>query len=411
MLQQSLVTSKTRLSIFLSNLIHEPFVSLYPLLPFILIKNFKVAAFQIVLLTMLKPIASILSFYWSELLSQKKHTLKKNLLGAGLLARIPFIIAIFCNNAWLLIIASTLYMLFMRASIPAWMEMLKINLPNRLRERYFAIGSALGWGEGILIAIGMGMILDSHVEMWRPLFLGALLLSLIGVIIQALLPTDGVEEKVVREKVGLKEALIRPWQDCLDLMRTRPDFRRFQWAFMVGGFGLMLIQPVIPFFFADYLRLSYTDLMIGYSICKGVGFVLTSPLWSKLMGIFSVRTFTVFVLLGFGIFSLLIMLGIYSLYWIYLAFFIYGIAQAGSHLIWHLSGPIFSGMEKSSRFSSVGIVMSGVRGMLGPPLGGVLGGLFGPFAVLILSALLSLAAISTMLFRVPERLNEECSTP
>jgi len=404
--------SKTRSSIFFSNLIHEPFVSLYALLPFILVNNFKVAAFQIVLLTMLQPIASIFSFYWSDLLSQRKHTLKMNLLGAGLLARIPFIIAIFFNNAWLLIFASTLYMLFLRASIPAWVEMLKINLPSKLREKYFAIGSAIGYGEGVFIAIGVGMLLDANIATWRILYLIALLLGLIGVLIQVSLPIrEGShhEKTRVKKKQGIKKSFVNPWLDCIHLMKTRPDFRRFQWAFMIGGFGLMLAKPVIPFYFAQTLHLSYCDLMIAYSICKGLGFVLTSPVWSRSMSILSVGQFTALVLTGFGAFSLLIVLGVYGSFWIYLAFFVYGIAQAGSHLIWHLSGPLFSQEEKSARFSSVNIVMCGVRGMLAPPLGGVLGVFLGPIIVLYLSAILCLSAVSTMFVRVPKRLTQVAS--
>ena len=393
--------SKTRAAIILSSLIHEPFASLYPLLPFILIKNFKAAAIQIVLLTMLKPIASLFSFYWSEMISQKKHSLKGNLLGAGLIARIPFIFAIFLDNAWALIFASTLYMVFSRASIPAWMEILKLNLPRRFRERYFAIGSALGYAEGVLIAIGIGSLLDSNMDSWRVLYLGALFLGLIGVVIQAKLPI----REAHFDEPSKKMTFLRPWIDCLNLMKTRSDFRRFQWAFMIGGLGLMLIQPVIPIFFAETLQLSYRDLMIAFSICKGLGFVLTSSLWSRFMSTLSIGNFTSLVLAGFALFSVMIALGVYGSIWVYLAYLVYGIAQAGSHLIWHLSGPLFAEDENSSRYSGVNIVMVGVRGMLGPPLGGLLVTITGPLFVLYLSAILCLSGVSSMLIRVPSRLN------
>jgi len=397
---------KTRTSIILSSLIQEPFASLYVLLPFILIKNFKAAAIQIVLLTMLKPIAALFSFYWSEKLSQRKHTLKMNLLGAGLMARLPFVFALFFDNVWLLIGASTLYMLFLRASIPAWMEILKLNLPARVRERYFAIGSALGYAEGVLIAIGVGSLLDTHIDLWRFLFLGSLLLGIIGVIIQVMLPIRETVPPPKSEKMTFRDSFTRPWLDCFKLMKTRSDFRRFQWAFMIGGLGLMIIQPVIPIFFAETLKLSFRDLMIAYSICKGFGFVLTSPLWSRYMSILSVGRFTSIVLAGFALFSLLLTLGIYSSLWVYLAYFVYGIAQAGSHLIWHLSGPVFANDEDSSRYSGVNIVMVGARGMIGPPLGGLLAVLFGPIFVLYLSVIFCLSGVSSMLIRAPKRLTQ-----
>lgn len=404
MLSQKTYVQKTRSVVFFSNLIHEPFSSLYPILPFILIKNYQAAALQIVLLTMLKPIASIFSFYWSELISQKRHTLRRNLLGAGLMARLPFVVAIFFDNVWLLIAASTLYMLFTRAGIPAWMEILKLNLPGKLREKYFAIGSAIGYAEGVFIAIGVGSLLDYDIHLWRHLFLIALALGLLGVLTQVLLPIQKKEIEQKGEKKSLKENFLRPWQDCLHLMRTRPDFRRFQWAFMICGFGLMILQPVIPIFFSENLHLSCRDIMIAFSICKGLGFVLTSPLWSRSMSTLSVGRFTAFVLIGFGLYASCLVFGIYSSIWIYLSYFIYGIAQAGSHLIWHMSGPIFSESEDSSRYSGVSVVLVGVRGMLGPPLGGLLSLVFGPLLVIYFSIVLCLGAIFTVSVRAPTRL-------
>ncbi len=390
---------KTRLAILLSSLFHEPFSSLYPLLPFILLKSLGATAFQIVLLTMLKPVSSIFSLYWSEKISQNRHTLKMSLLGAGLLARIPFLFVLFFDNVWLFVGASTCYMLFSRAGIPAWMEMLKVNLPDKIREKSFSFGSALGYAEGVLIAIGIGSLLDQSTFSWKFCFGGAILLGLIALVIQIRLPLSEKKEVVEPITLSWKESFLRPWRDCLDLMKNRKDFRKFQWSFMVGGLGLMVIQPVIPIFFTESLAISYRDLMIAYSVCKGLGFVMTASLWSRAMSSISVTAFTSFVLVGFALFPLLIIAGITHLFWIYAAYFVYGVAQAGSHLIWHLSGPLFAGGEKSARYSGVNIVMVGIRGILGPPLGGLLILFISPMAIFSLSALCCISGLSFLLNR------------
>jgi MFS family permease len=374
-----------------------------------MIKDLGATPFQIVLLTMVKPVASIFSFYWSERISRKRESLKMNLLGAGLLGRVPFIAALFFDNIWFLIAASALYMLFLRASIPAWMEIIKVNLPGKgIREQFFSVSSALGYGEGVLIAIGIGSLLDHHLGAWKLFYLGALALGILGIIFQVALPVREVKESIEKpeKKETFKERFIRPWIDCIELMRERSDFRRFQWAFMVGGLGLMIIQPVIPIFFAETLKLSYRDLLIAYSICKGLGFVLTSRLWGKALNQISVSLFTSFVLVGFGVFPLLIIFATYSSIWLYMAYFVYGIAQAGSHLIWHLSGPIFAGKEHSSRYSGTNIVLVGIRGTLGPPLGGLLAICLGPISVLFISAILCIGGTSAMLFKAPAKLKE-----
>lgn len=383
---------KTRRAILFSSILHEPFSAFFPILPFILLKDLNATAFQIVLLTMLKPLSSIFSFYWSELVSQKRHSLKINLLGAGLIARLGFIMVLFTDNVWLYIAASSVYMLFMRASIPAWMEILRRNLPNKLRERYFALGSAIGYGEGVLIAIAFGWLLDQYFGIWRYLLLASLCIGILGVIVQAMLPMRERSVAVKEKAPSLKKAIVQPWQDCTKLMKTNRDFRNFQWAFMLGGFGLMIIQPVIPIFFSEVLRLSYLDLMVAYSICKGLGFVASSGLWSRFLSIGTVGRFNATVLLGFAIFPMLLILGVRGDLWIYLAFLVYGIAQAGSHLIWHLSGPLFAKEENSARYSGVNIVMVGVRGLIGPPLGGLLAMLLGPISVFMFSIVFGLVA-------------------
>ncbi|MBM3193871.1 MAG: MFS transporter [Chlamydiae bacterium] len=392
--------NQTKRAIFLSTLLNEPFASLYPLLPFILLKSLNATAFQIVILTMLKPVSSIFSLYWSEKISQNRHTLRMNLIGAGLLARVPFLLALLFDHVWLYVVASTLYMLFSRAGIPAWMEVLKVNLPDKIREKSFSFGSAIGYAEGVLIAIGIGSLLDKSALSWKVFFLFALVFGLLALLVQALLPL-GEKKEMLQEKkiVGLKEGFLRPWIDCYQLMKKRSDFRKFQWAFMVGGFGLMVIQPVIPIFFTETLHISYRELLIAYSICKALGFVLTSHLWSRALSYISVNVFTSLVLVGFAIFPLVIVAAILHPYWIYVAYFIYGIAQAGSHLIWHLSGPLFAEGEKSLRYSGVNIVMVGIRGALGPPLGGVLVAFMGPVFVFLLSALFCLFGTAALFFR------------
>ncbi|MFI5334962.1 MAG: hypothetical protein ACHQT8_07385, partial [Chlamydiales bacterium] len=73
-----------------------------------------------------------------------------------------------------------------------------------------------------------------------------------------------------------------------------------------------------------------------------------------------------------------------------LAHLIYGIAQGGSHLVWHLSGTIFAGEENSTPFTTVNVLMIGLRGAVGPLLGGLLCHSVGPIPVLLIGAMIGL---------------------
>ncbi|MCH9611544.1 MAG: hypothetical protein S4CHLAM102_00140 [Chlamydiia bacterium] len=389
----------TKRAILLSNVLFEPLASLLPLLPFILCKGLGATAFQIVLLTMLRPVVSLFSFYWSSRISGRADLLRKNLVWAGLLARLPFIVSLFTGNTWLIILASSIYMLFYRGGIPAWMEILKRNLDKQSRQKYFAIGSALGYTEGALIAIGVGALLDHDIYLWKWIFAISIFLGLLGTFVQALIPVQGEWDKTpppIRNKLPMLKQLLKPWKDSWVLMRERRDFARFQLGFMLGGFGLMLVQPVIPFFFSNELNLSYRDLLIAISICKGLGFVVTSRLWGEATDRKCLNRVTGWILLGFGCFPLLLVFSTSSILWVYGAYLLYGVAQAGSHLVWHLSGPIFSGREESLRFSGVNIVMVGVRGIIGPPCGGLLNVLLGPIYVLCIGSIFCFSASGFM---------------
>ncbi len=401
------VIQKTSKTIFWSSILHEPIACFIPLLPFILLKDLHATTLQIVLLTMLSPISALFSIYWSSRISTLGEGLKKNFLGASILARAPLLLSLIFPNVWLIILSSACYNLFSRASIPSWMEMLKLNLPNKIREKFFSIGSAIGYGEGICLAILMGSLLDHSLWVWRPILALALIISLIGSLVQFYMPLR--EGKSICAKKE-KYSILTPWKESFSLLKKRKDFLRFQWAFMAGGFGLMMFKPLLPQFFDQILMISYRDLMIAFSVCKGLGFILTSQKWSQMMQKTSLSLLTSFVLLGFALFSLFLLAAKIHLNYIFIAYVVYGIAQAGSHLIWHLSGPFFAGdRENSSSYSNVNIVLVGVRGLLGPLLGGILGTLLGIEILLTISIFLYFIGIASLNVSVPTTLKTPIS--
>lgn len=394
-----LKAQRTRATLFSMSLLSEPLLTLYGMLAFILRKDLGATTFQLSLLMMLKPLVSVLSFYWSSSLQRSPHRLSDNVVKAGLLARLPFLAFPFIDNVWILIGCAVNYMFFFRAANPGWVEILKRNLPKEERERSFSWSAALGYAEGVVLAIAFGFLLDHAPHLWKLLFALSGLLGVLGVLMQRSLPVD-VEEPQVKqkEKLGIK-ALLDPWQRGWSLIRKRPDFARFQWGFMLCGGGIMLIQPALPLFFVDFLHLSYIDLAIALSICKGLGYVISSPWWAKAMGKVPIERLSMLIFLATGLFPVLLMGAYFSHIWLYLAYLLYGIAQGGSHLIWNLSGPVFAGNEESSQYSGVNTMMVGLRGVVAPSLGGALCGIFGPMGVFIGGILLCLLGAHHVVYK------------
>lgn len=363
-----------------SNLLSEPLFTLYNFLGFILYKDLGASALAIAVMTMLKPIVTILSFYWSAGLKGRSARLRANALWAGFWMRAPFLLCPWVENVWFVVAATVNYMFWYRAGIPAWLEILKRNLKEGKRERSFSISSGLAYAEGVALSLAMGGVLDASPDLWRYLFFGAALIGLVGLGLLGRIELEPEPEE--EERLTVKELLVRPWRDSLKLMRERPDFSKFQWGFMICGFGIMLIQPALPIFAVDWLGVSYLELAGAVSIAKGFGFVLSSPLWARWFERISILKISSVVFWSFGLFPFLLALSPLNLWWLYAAYFWYGVGQGGSHLVWNMSGPVFAGKEESSRYTGVNVVMAGLRGTVGPGLGGWLAAIWGPIQVL-----------------------------
>jgi MFS family permease len=367
-----------------TNLLSEPLFTLYNLLAFILYKDLGASALQIALLTMLKPIVSILSFYWSAGLSGQTRRLKPNILWAGFLMRAPFLACLWIDSSWYVIAAAVNYMFFYRAALPAWMEIMRRNLGKE--GRIFSFSSALAYMEGVVLALACGGLLDKDPKMWKSLFFGAALIGLLSLLFQARMKVEGRD--VQTEELCFKELIIRPWRDSYHLMKSRPDFSKFQWGFMACGFGIMLIQPAIPLFAVDQLGISYLEMIGAISIAKGLGFALSSPVWARWMEKINIFHLASFVFAAIGLFPVLLGLSILNIGWLYAAYFWYGVGSGGSHLVWNMSGPIFAGSEESSRYTGVNVVSVGIRGALAPPMGSWLAVFLGPLPILIAGGIL-----------------------
>lgn len=395
---------KTRKALLWMNLSHEPFVVLYALLPFILRKDLNASLLQISILTALRPVLPIFSFYWSANLTHRKHQLRSNLIGAWVLARIPFLFVPWIHNVWYIIFCCAVYEFFNKSGIPALIEILKINIPKEAREKTYTFYFVLSFLESILLGFFIGGLLDLYPHAWKLLCCLTAIVGLSSLFLQMKVP---IPQNVVlpHAPTPLKTKILQPWKEALSLMKKRPDFAKFQYGFMMGGFGLMLIAPSLSIFYVDTLKLDHSQLITGRSILMGVGIVLSSYFWRRALADRSIPDLTVRILLGFALFPFILLLATWHIHWFYVAFVLYGIAQAGSHLIWNLSGTLFAKEEDSSQFSRVNILMLGIRGMVAPAIGGLLCQLTGPSFVLVLGALCCLSGAWYMTLHAKKNLN------
>jgi len=398
----------TRSALLWMHLANEPFFALYTLLIFILRKDLHATTLQISLFATLRPVISVFSFYWSSNLFRKREKLLSNLIGAWVLARLPFLCIPLIHHVWYLIFAGGIYQLFSRATIPSMMEILKLNMGKKPRERLFSLLYMASFVESILLGIFFGKLLDMYEGAWITWLFITAILSLSAIFIQMHIPLPPLKQDENILPVTTNR-FAQPIKDCIHLMRSRPDFAHFQWGFMIGGFGLMFITPSVTIYYADTLNLTHDNLAVARYIWMGLGVVSSSFLWRCGLDKFQLNRITASIIFGFSLFPLLLLLARSNLIWVNIAFLCYGISQAGSHLVWNLSGTLFAKDEDSSKFSGVNILMVGLRGAIAPVLGGMFCNLLSPSPTLGIGIAICLAGVVLMLCR-PSRVAPASST-
>ena len=379
---------KTRFALLYMQLANEPLMALYTLLAFILRKDLGASTFQLTVFVTLRPVISFFSFYWSSSLTRQKEKLLSNLTWAWVLGRVPFVFFPLFHSVWYLIFASALYQLFYRAATPALIEILKVNMEKKRREKLYSLTFLLCFAESIFLGLFVGKFLDAYPFAWKILFVISSLLSISSLFFQKKIPLPSLlPDKNMPPKAQSK--LIQPWKDCIYLMRRYPDFATFQWGFMIGGFGLMLIAPALAIYYAETLSLSHGTITIARYIWMGLGVLISTFFWKRGIEKFKINQLTLLILVGFGFFPLFLLFAKKSLIFLNLAFFLYGVAQAGSHLLWNLSGTLFASEEESSsKYTGTNVLLVGIRGLVGPALGGLLITALNPSIVLAFGALI-----------------------
>lgn len=373
---------KTRFALLWMNLASEPLIALYTLIPFILRKDLGMGLFQISLFISLRPVLSVFSFYWSAYLKEGKKALIFNVVSASFLAYLPFLFFPWVDNFWYLLFASAAYQLFSKAAVPSLIEVLKRNIPKKPREDVYSLYFLLSFIESGILGLLFGQLLDGHYVDWKQLFFYAAVIGMSSILLFSRLHVPEMPNRAKRAVSG--PWITHPLRESFQLMGRQVDFALFQKVFMIGGSALMLMAPALASFYADKLDLSYTNITTARFIFMAIGVAGSTFLWRKGLERLPILRLTWWVLIGFGAYPLVLLFAQMHLSFLYLSFFLYGVAQAGSHLIWNLSGTIFAGDQDSTAYTRTNVLMLGLRGAIVPLMGGILADVLGPVPVLIL---------------------------
>lgn len=337
-------------------------MALFSFLPHIMYRDMHATKAQLVVLLALKPAVSLFSFHWSHWSEGRTHNLRRQLLMSECLSRLPFLLFPWITNCWWMIAASGLHVALARGAQPAWMELLKRELPAREAERVFARGSTWFYLGMLGTGLALGPMMDLVHDQWQ--WVPAIMAAMGALLVPALWRMPRGLELRAREGSGL----ITPWIESARLLREQPTFARFQWGFFLAGGGLILMQPALPAFMKEHVQLSYTGVAVAFTVCKGIGFALTSSYWAKLMAELAFLRVSTMVAIAATLYAVCLLVAPLWVPMIFVSYLIYGVMQAGSELTWNMAGPIFAGERDSRAHTRASILLQGIRGGLMPAL-------------------------------------------
>ena len=392
-----LKTKSTASAFIWSKILGTPFWALLNTLPIILYKEFHASPFLITLMVALKPASALFATYWSIFFSKNEKLLVFNLVLTNILRFAPFLFCFFIPSPLLLVCFFCLYMTLSRGAVPAWAQVFKNHVSYHTQSNIFALGNAIEYAGMTVIPLLLGFVLDLNHDSWRWLFILSALLGLSSTFFLFRIPSLISSEKLSLLKPSLKE-IVLPWKRSWHLLKHKADFRRYLLAFMLGGAGLMIIQPVLPLFFVDVLNLSYTEMVFAMTVCKAIGFSAASPFWARYFKRANFYIFSAAVTLLAVFFPLLLLGAKWALPFLFVAYLFYGLMQSGSELSWHMSATRFSEKEDSIPFSETNILAVGVRGCIVPFLGYLIFTNINSIAVMVVSCVLCLLA-TQLLYR------------
>ncbi len=273
-------------------------------------------------------------------------------IGRGLFVLMPFIVA---PAPFVLIVV--MHWLIVSLSVTGYVEVMRAIYPAAIRGRAMAYVRVGFTACATIMTPLFGQLLD--VWSYQVLFPIA---AICGVLSGLSFGQVTYEESVAEKRTDLLEPWRIFWRDA--------RYRDYSIAFMLCGFGYLLIAPLIPILLVDELQLNYSQVgllgminsifWMAFYVVWGRSVDRRGGLWTVKINLF----LTAFIALAFGL--------AYDIWFVAVAYIITGITVAGTDLGWMNAIMQFARKEEIGHYTALHAFLVGVRGIVAPLLGTVL---------------------------------------
>ena len=158
-----------------------------------------------------------------------------------------------------------------------------------------------------------------------------------------------------------------------EILRTDPDYRRFMTWMALYGAGNLMVWGQLVIIFTDQLHLSAARQVAILTIVPLLCVPLFTPLWARMFDAGHVIDFRArqcwTAVAGMALAIVAVFLQYQPLLWC--AAVMFGVATAGANLGWNLAHNDFASLGKVQQYMGVNVTLTGMRGLIAPPVGAI----------------------------------------
>jgi predicted MFS family arabinose efflux permease len=287
------------------------------------------------------------------------------LVAAAVIGRLPLLLVFFVSGARayaaILVFSFFYYIVFK----PAENSIIQANYGREVRGRIY------GWLNSLLLLCIMagawagGRILDASHDNYRYLIPGAGVVGFLAMMLYAFLPVRAMDYDAPRE---VRKGVLAAYRNFFESLLDDKPFGRMEASFLVYGFGIIMLDPLLIIFVVNDLKLDYSAAATALGLIGQLGVLALSPVVGRLFERArpcAMLGGSVLLLVAFPV----MLFFAHGTALLYAAYVVRGVAMSGILMVWNL-GPIHYARERdSTNYMGVHLTLTGVRGLFAPLLG------------------------------------------
>jgi MFS family permease len=269
------------------------------------------------------------------------------------------------------VVAVVMFYIVDGAYIPHRSALLRANFSTPVRGRMFGLLSTVALVASMIGSKGGGWLLDRDARWLRLLFPIAAVSGILGHVFLSRIRWRRDGDAPVPAEPGLRaagRAFVRAWAQALRVLARDRDFRWFEIAFMLYGFGLLMCSPLLVIYAQRDLRLSYGEWTWAQGFVSPLAQLSSVWLAGRLADRLGVARSTGIAFAVLGVFFA-VMPFVDTAGGLEAAYVLLGLGMAGVIVGWNVGPLRFAPAGRARTYTGAHVLLVGVRSGTAPFFG------------------------------------------